>query len=284
MSKLLFDQNPLIIDPKLAVIIGVNEAIFLQQIHYWLEINKKTKRNFEEGRYWTYNTIENWKVENFPFWSVSTIKRTVANLKKIGVIITSNFNKSNIDKTLWYTIDYDVLNALSEEEEKQEKPEKPHTYALGQNEPMHTYPLGQSEPSIGSIWTNPLVQSEPSNTRDYTETIKEEEEELIKKKKKVPPHVENFQAKEEVIELCESIFNRALNLGEKTEIRRWSLKYPRKMILEVIKYCSLRNVKTVVYISQTLENWKKKNVSTRQENEECYKTKRERHINTQGRF
>ncbi|UWV93843.1 hypothetical protein NW062_00655 [Mycoplasmopsis cynos] len=31
--------------------IGLNEALILQQINYWIEINKKTGKNFYEGRY-----------------------------------------------------------------------------------------------------------------------------------------------------------------------------------------------------------------------------------------
>lgn len=37
MSKLLLDDEPLVILPKLAAAIGLNEAIILQQLHYWLE-------------------------------------------------------------------------------------------------------------------------------------------------------------------------------------------------------------------------------------------------------
>ena len=33
----LFDEHPLVIDVKLAQIIGLNEAIVLQQVNYWLQ-------------------------------------------------------------------------------------------------------------------------------------------------------------------------------------------------------------------------------------------------------
>lgn len=35
MSKLLLDSNPLVIIPELAVAVGLNESIILQQLHYW---------------------------------------------------------------------------------------------------------------------------------------------------------------------------------------------------------------------------------------------------------
>ncbi|MDQ1000403.1 hypothetical protein QFZ28_000803 [Neobacillus niacini] len=40
MSTLLINEAPLMIVPSLAVKIGMNEAVVLQQIHYWLSISK----------------------------------------------------------------------------------------------------------------------------------------------------------------------------------------------------------------------------------------------------
>lgn len=105
-SKLLIDEQPLQVLPGLAVAIGLNEAIVLQQIHYWLSPNRKGGE-FHEGRKWVYNTYETWQ-ENFPFWSVDTIKRTILKLEKVGVIeATDEFNKDTRDRTKWYTINYD---------------------------------------------------------------------------------------------------------------------------------------------------------------------------------
>ena len=36
MSRLLINENPLQVLPTLAVKIGLNEAMILQQMHYWL--------------------------------------------------------------------------------------------------------------------------------------------------------------------------------------------------------------------------------------------------------
>lgn len=109
MSLLIFDEHPLVIDKKLAKAIGLNQAMILQQVHYWLETNKKNKRNLHEGRYWTYNTINEWQ-EEFPFWSRETVKRIFKKLRDIGFLLVDNFNIYQMDRTLWYTIDYDKLN------------------------------------------------------------------------------------------------------------------------------------------------------------------------------
>ena len=61
MSNLLYNKRPLIVNPELACIIGLNEAIILQQVHYWIEKKKESNIDFHDGRYWAYNTYEGWQ-------------------------------------------------------------------------------------------------------------------------------------------------------------------------------------------------------------------------------
>jgi uncharacterized phage protein (TIGR02220 family) len=104
MSTLLINEAPLMVVPSLAVRIGMNEAVVLQQIHYWLSISKHTI----EGKKWVYNTYEDWQ-RQFPFWSISTIRRTFYSLEKSGIVVSDNWNALQLDKTKWYTIDYEQL-------------------------------------------------------------------------------------------------------------------------------------------------------------------------------
>lgn len=113
MSKLLLDEHPLLIMPQLAVKIGLNEAIVLQQIHYWVQINEKAKINYKDGYYWTYNTYEEWQ-KQFPFWSNATIRRAINSLQKLLILVCGNYNKLQIDRTKWYRIDHEVLMKLEE--------------------------------------------------------------------------------------------------------------------------------------------------------------------------
>jgi uncharacterized phage protein (TIGR02220 family) len=107
MSRLLIDEYPLMVLPSLAVKIGVNESIFLQQIHYWL---MRSPHVFEEKK-WIYNSYIDWQ-KQFPFWSLSTIRRTIHSLEKQGYIVSANWNRSKMDKTKWYRIDYEKLEEL----------------------------------------------------------------------------------------------------------------------------------------------------------------------------
>lgn len=107
MSKLLINERPVMIIPSLAVKIGLNEAIVLQQIHYWVT----SSSHVIEGRKWIFNTYKDWQ-KQLPLWSESTIKRTIHSLEKQGLLISGNWNQMKMDKTKWYTIDYDKVESL----------------------------------------------------------------------------------------------------------------------------------------------------------------------------
>jgi hypothetical protein len=110
MSKLLIDEEPLQVLPSLAARIGLNEAIFLQQLHYWL---KKSKHEHDE-RKWIYNTFGEWQAQ-FPFWTERTLQRIVKNLVRMELVKVYKFNKSNWDRTNWYTIKYDNIDSIAED-------------------------------------------------------------------------------------------------------------------------------------------------------------------------
>ncbi|HHH7292330.1 TPA: hypothetical protein ACP2PW_004677, partial [Escherichia coli] len=102
--SLLFAERPLVINTQLAMKIGLNEAIVLQQLHYWLrDTSSGTECN---GVRWIYNTTEQW-LEQFPFWSESTLKRAFASLKTLGLLRSEKLNKSKRDMTNFYTINYE---------------------------------------------------------------------------------------------------------------------------------------------------------------------------------
>lgn len=105
-SKLLIDEHPLQVLPSLALKVGLNEAIILQQIHYWLKVSE----HVHDGRKWIFNTYDDWQ-KQFPFWSTKTIKRAILKLESQGYLLSrSDLNKFKIDSTKWYSIEYQKLN------------------------------------------------------------------------------------------------------------------------------------------------------------------------------
>jgi len=97
--------------PELAKELGLNQAIVIGQVDYWVKKNQNANINFHDGRYWTYNSFERWQSQ-FPFWSVGTIKRIFSDLRQRGILLVGNYNKLKFDKTNWYTLDYSKLSEL----------------------------------------------------------------------------------------------------------------------------------------------------------------------------
>jgi len=121
-SKLLLDEDPVLVLPSLAVKIGLNESIVLQQLHYWVvkAVKKKQLDRLHDGRYWVYNTYEDWRAGNFPWWSAGTIQRIFLKLEKLGVVIARHLSKNKSDRKKYYTIDYDKLAVI----------DRPHSHKL----------------------------------------------------------------------------------------------------------------------------------------------------------
>jgi hypothetical protein len=113
-KELFIDKSrTLIVNTDLALVLGdLNEAIVLNQLNYWIEINKKAEKNLVDGKYWVYNSYSDWRINNFPYWSEKTIQRTFTRLESKGIVISANYNKLAIDKTKWYTINTKKLQEL----------------------------------------------------------------------------------------------------------------------------------------------------------------------------
>lgn len=140
---LLIQEPPLQVLPSLAKAIGLNEAIILQQIHYWL----RKSNNVEDGHKWIYNTYNAWQ-KQFPFWSIPTIRRTITSLEKQGVIVTGNFNKAGFDNTKWYRIDYQKLESMIRR-------------------------CDQNDQTMRSIWADGADQNDQTNTNRLPENTSE---------------------------------------------------------------------------------------------------------------
>jgi hypothetical protein len=108
-ERKLINEEPLLVLPSLVKALGFNEALILQQIHYWLTINEEKGNNYTDGYYWTFNSIVDWQ-KQFPWWSTSTIERKLRRLEGLGIVVTSRYNKRGFDRTKWYRIDYDRLH------------------------------------------------------------------------------------------------------------------------------------------------------------------------------
>lgn len=168
MSKLLINESPLQVQPSLAMAIGLNEAIFLQQLHYWIG----TSRFIRDGQKWVYNTYSDWLLQ-LKYMSLPTLKRTIKSLKEKKLVRVERFDKLRSNQVNYYSIDYETLAIISEniaqaidsidQLKMSQSISSNCTNAVAQNEPIHQLKMSQS----------PLAQNEPMYTREYQETTQE---------------------------------------------------------------------------------------------------------------
>ena len=154
IHKYLLDEPPLVILPSLATLIGLNEAIVLQQVHYWVANAREAKRtaNYRAGRWWVYHSYPEWG-KTFPFWSEPTIKRTFLGLEKAGLLLTGLHSNDPRDRSKWYTVDYEALQRLVEKQTGSECADAPDQF-----DPVDSIKM---IPSTGSNWHDAPDQPNP---------------------------------------------------------------------------------------------------------------------------
>ena len=209
MPNIFYNEKPLVVNPELACLIGLNESIILQQLHYWIKMNRETGRNFHDGHYWTYGTVQEYRDRDFKFWSYETVKRVFKVLEQRGLVITGNYNKARMDRTKWYAINYPLIDGLAANRYPQ--PVTQQTVSLtqmaddspsGRHDPTHRgndtlsnrtacpNPLGKVDPmqkgnitqSNGSDCPNPSGQVDPMQQGIMPHTIPEIKKEINNQK------------------------------------------------------------------------------------------------------
>lgn len=194
MSRLLLNENPLVLLPSLVRAFGFAEAAFLQQLHYFSEMNRVGDRNQKYGKTWVYNTAQEWVSCLYDLFSEKTIRRAIKNLEDNGVVFsTSEFNKAKFDRTKWYAINYEKLDEVGAEIEAQKQAQM-----LCQNDQMEADNLTTTSGQFDQMEADNLTvldmdkmtssntkdnQREPKRTvkefsaqaRDHAQDVREEE-------------------------------------------------------------------------------------------------------------
>ena len=82
---------------------GVDGAVMLYHVRYWVAKNEANENNLHEGQYWTYNSSKAFAIL-FPFYTARKIGRILAKLEEDGAIVSGNFNGNLYDRTKWFTL------------------------------------------------------------------------------------------------------------------------------------------------------------------------------------
>ncbi|MGE9832134.1 DnaD domain-containing protein [Ligilactobacillus salivarius] len=220
MSNLLLDDRPLVIQPKLAELLGdLDEAVILQQIHYWLE----KRLNIKDGYSWVYNSMVEWN-KQFPWLSLKTLKRKFKSLEDKGLLITGNYNKAKFDRTKWYRIDYGAFSNLGN--------------ALGQNDLTN---VSNCPNAKGQNDTTNTIEYTENNNIDNTTTTDTTEIKII------------YEFWKSNIGSLSPYLYREI----RTIYNDWKevSKQPKEMILESIKMAIEKDIKNINYIKTILKRW-----------------------------
>lgn len=183
--RLLIDEPPLQVLPSLAVAVGLEKAIILQQLHYWTEavdFDGRKRGKEREGFRWTYNAVHEWQ-RQFPFLSERSVKRHFQEMERADpplLFSTDRFNEDRWDRTKWSRINYDALDALVAwpRPDDQETPDSSSDESApldGANlahsmEPGWPTRRGQSGPLDGVSLARSLEETE-TNAKTNAETI-----------------------------------------------------------------------------------------------------------------
>lgn len=225
-NELFVDKSKtLIINTDLALVLGdLNEAIVLNQLNYWLGINRKAGKNFIDDRYWVYNSYSDWKAKDFPYWSEKTIQRTFTRLENKGVVVSANYNKLGIDKTKWYTIDTEKLQELVDEFNSDEDKMTNRQDNMTDRQDKMTCREGQCDRPLPEITTENI-------NRDYNSEITGEVHTSVSEKQTARVTRQDMQAKKDDMvyrfsEICnDSIENETIRRTVKSSFHRYMCLY-----------------------------------------------------------
>lgn len=90
-------------DIEIAKDYGIETAIILKHLYFWIEKNKANDDNYFEGKYWTYNSVKAFS-DLFPYMTEKKIRSALIKMEEQGLLITGNFNRSQYDRTKWYAL------------------------------------------------------------------------------------------------------------------------------------------------------------------------------------
>ncbi len=104
---------------------GVNQAIMIKNIAFWVTTNAANDKHYHDGRTWTYNSIEAFG-KLFQFWTKRQINLCLNKLIVADVLKTGNYNKVKYDRTLWYafSVEDDFIDSTILQKRKMDITEK----------------------------------------------------------------------------------------------------------------------------------------------------------------
>lgn len=96
-----------------AVKVGVNAAVILEQLNWWIDKNRQNERHFHDGRYWTYNSVKSFK-RSYPYMSEKAIRTAIGKLVDGGYVVEGDYNTDRYARPKWYAITAEGYELIGE--------------------------------------------------------------------------------------------------------------------------------------------------------------------------
>lgn len=96
---------------ELATKLGVEKAVIIHNMYFWINHNAKNNKNVYDSSVWTYNSASAFG-KLFPYIKDRTISRYLLELERDGYIKTGNYSDNIFDKTKWYSFTDNFLEEL----------------------------------------------------------------------------------------------------------------------------------------------------------------------------
>ena len=96
---------------KIAERYGIEAAILIENLYFWIRRNECNDEYFRDGRFWCYSTFKGFN-RYLPYMNPQKIRRELVSLESKGIILTGNYNKSSINHTLWYAFTDNFMNEM----------------------------------------------------------------------------------------------------------------------------------------------------------------------------
>lgn len=148
-NNLLIDSKQiLIVQTELATLLGVSQAVAVQQIHFWSCINEQMgkKQHFFDDRWWVYNTWKEWQENNFPFWDIRTIRRVFESLEEDAIIVTRPHKNNRNGK--WVCVNQEQLRLYAQDKGvslKMKRAERRRVDKMSTHGGQNVHPTGNTE-------------------------------------------------------------------------------------------------------------------------------------------
>lgn len=187
----------------IAEMYGIESAILLHYIHYWVLHNRANDTNYRDGRYWTYNSRAAFK-KLFPYMSEWRIKESLSQLQKGGMILIGCYNEKAFDRTSWYTTTdecdrlYESIDSIGRNT----------THRIVEIQPMEEV---EHTPPIPYRYTNNKVLSNESTSLSYNQQSMfsdiEDTKDIQSNKDKESTNTKKISSKQDKISLKNKIIH-----------------------------------------------------------------------------